>query len=37
MRLFVLILTLSAVFVNAAEPVIEKWQGEPMKLDGKLT
>ena len=37
MKLFVLILMLSAAFVNAAEHTVEKWQGEPIKLDGKLT
>ena len=37
MKLFVLILLFSAVLVNAAEPAVEKWQGEPIKLDGKLT
>ena len=37
MRIVILLLMLSAVLVNAAERKVEKWQGEPLKLDGKLT
>ena len=37
MKNFILFLMLSAILLNASEPKVEKWQGEPFKLDGKLT
>ena len=36
-KLIFLPLLLSAILINAAEPTVEKWQGEAIKLDGKLT
>ena len=36
-KFILLLLTCSAIWSNSAEPTVEKWQGEPLKLDGKLT
>ena len=36
-KFILLLLTCSAIWSNSAEPAVEKWQGESLKLDGKLT
>lgn len=37
MKKMIFLLMLASFAAGAAEPAIEKWQGEPLKLDGKLT